>query len=115
MAVPQSLPPHWFHILLSLADRDLHGLAITKDVHERTDGLVILWPGMLYGALGKMADAGLVTEVMPPATFTIAGGKPRVYRLTALGRKATAAEAERLAALVDVARSKRLIKRPRTT
>jgi DNA-binding PadR family transcriptional regulator len=112
---PAGLPPHWFHILLSLADRDLHGLAITREVLERTDGRVNLWPGMLYGALGRMADEGLVAEIVPPADFTIAGGKPRVYRLTPAGRRAAAMEAERLAALVDVARSKRLIKRPRTT
>ena len=29
------MPPHWFQILLSLADQKLHGLSITKDVLER--------------------------------------------------------------------------------
>jgi hypothetical protein len=38
-----------------------------------------------------------------------------VYRITPLGRRATAVEAERMADLVEVARAKRLIKRPRTT
>src|SRR4030095_9788383 len=47
----QSLPAHWFQILLALADRDLHGLAITKEVFDRTEGRMQLWPGMLYGAL----------------------------------------------------------------
>jgi len=114
-AGPPSIPPHWFQILLALADQDLHGLAITKDVFDRTEGRVHLWPGMLYGALRKLADAGLVTEVAAPKGFTVAGGRPRVYRITALGRRATAVEAERMAEFVEVARAKRLIKRPRTT
>jgi DNA-binding PadR family transcriptional regulator len=112
---PPSLPLHWFHILLSIADQDRHGLAITKEVYERTEGRVHLWPGMLYGALRRMADAGLVTEVAVPKDFVVAGGRPRMYRITPLGRRRTAIEAERMARLVDVARAKRLIKRPRTT
>lgn len=110
-----SLPPHWFHILLALADHDLHGLAITNEVLERTEGRTNLWPGMLYGALKKMTDAGLVVETKAPADFSAAGGKPRFYRLTALGRRASAAEAERLARYVETARDKRLIRRPRTS
>jgi hypothetical protein len=47
------LEPHWFQILLALADRDLHGLAIMNDVLERTGGRMRLWPGMLYRALGR--------------------------------------------------------------
>jgi len=35
---PVPLEPHWFQILLALADRDLHGLAIMNDVLERTGG-----------------------------------------------------------------------------
>ena len=113
--MPVDLPPHWFQILLALVDQDLHGQAITKDVFDRTEGRMHLWPGMLYGALRKLADAGLVTEIAVPRGFTAGGGRPRVYRITALGRRATAIEAERMANLVDVARAKRLIKRPRTT
>ena len=116
-----TLPAHWFQILLALADRDLHGLAITKDVFDRTDGLMHLWPGKLYGALKKMTDAGLVDEVETPPGFESGGGRPRFYRITAFGRRACAAEALRLARYVEVARSKqiletargkRLIKRP---
>jgi DNA-binding PadR family transcriptional regulator len=104
------LPPHWFQILLALADHDLHGLAITKEVLERTDGQMNLWPGMLYGALKKMADAGYVVETKTPSDFETAGGKPRFYRLTALGKRVTTAEAERLARYVAAAREKRLIR-----
>ena len=109
------LPPHWFQILLALADHDLHGLAITKEVFDRTDGQMHLWPGMLYGALKKMTDAGLVDEVDAPRGFAAGGGRPRFYRLTPFGRRVCAAEAQRLSRFVDAAQAKRLIKRPRTT
>jgi DNA-binding PadR family transcriptional regulator len=65
---------------------------------------------MLYGALKKMADAGLVSETEAPGGFTSGGGRPRHYRLTSLGRRRCAAEAGRLARIVETARSKRLIK-----
>jgi DNA-binding PadR family transcriptional regulator len=109
------LSPQWFQILLALADHDLHGLAITKEVFDRTDGVMHLWPGMLYGALKKMTAAGLVDQAPTPRDFTAAGGRPRFYRITPFGRRACAAEAVRLAGFVDAARSKRLIKRPGTT
>ena len=69
MALTPTLPAHWFQILLALADHDLHGLAITKEVFDRTEGRMHLWPGMLYGALKKLADAGLVTETRAPEHF----------------------------------------------
>src|SRR5436190_24361333 len=95
-----ALPAHWFQILLALADSDLHGLGITKDVFERTEGRMTLWPGMLYGALKKMTDAGYVVETRPPADFEAGGGRPRFYRMTALGRHVGAAEAERMSGFV---------------
>jgi DNA-binding PadR family transcriptional regulator len=115
MAEMPSLPLHWFQILLSLAEGDRHGLGITKDVLERSEGRMHLWPGMLYGALRKMADAGYVVETRAPTRFTAGGGRPRFYRLTPLGRRVSAAEAERLARIVDTARARKLIERPRTT
>ena len=104
------LPSHWFQILLALADHDLHGLAITKEVFDRTDGDMHLWPGMLYGALRKMTAAGLVVETRVPEDFASGGGRPRFYRLTPLGRRAWAAEAQRLARFVQAARAKKLLK-----
>jgi DNA-binding PadR family transcriptional regulator len=109
------MPPHWFQILLALADHDLHGLAITKEVLARTDGRMNLWPGMLYGALKKLTAAGLVVETKSPEGFSAAGGRPRFYRITALGRRACRTEAERLAGFVEAARAKRLIKGHRLT
>src|SRR4029079_14959196 len=96
MGLP-SLPPHWFQILLALADQDRHGLGSMSDVLERTGGRMKLWPGMLYRNLSKRADEGLVVEVEAPPGAESGGGRPRFYRITALGRRACGAEAERLA------------------
>src|SRR5262245_40791049 len=105
-----TLPPHWFQILLSLADADRHGLGVMNDVLERTDGQRKLWPGMLYRNLSKLEQQGLVTEVDAPRAVETGGGRPRFYRITAAGRRACGAEAARLASFVEAARRKKLLK-----
>jgi len=110
MAPEPTLPAHWFQILLALADRELHGLAITKEVFDRTEGQMRLWPGMLYGALKKMTDQGLVAEIDAPADFMSGGGRPRFYRITPMGKRTCAAEAARFERFVNAAREKRLLK-----
>jgi len=107
---PGPLAPHIFQILLALADQDRHGLGIMSDVLERTGGAMKLWPGMLYRNLSKLAAAGFVVEVETPAGADASGGRPRFYHLTSLGRRACAAEAERLAGFVEAARRKKLLK-----
>jgi DNA-binding PadR family transcriptional regulator len=104
------LPPHWFQILLALADQDRHGLGVMGDVLDRTAGRMKLWPGMLYRNLSRLVDEGLVVEVDAPAGAESGGGRPRFYRITPLGRRACAAEAERLAGFVEAARQKKLLK-----
>jgi DNA-binding PadR family transcriptional regulator len=104
------LPPHWFQILLSLADEDRHGLGIMNDVLERTGQGMKLWPGMLYRNLGKLVDEGLVVEVEAPPGAEAGGGRPRYYRITQAGKRACAAEASRLAGFVEAAKRKKLLK-----
>jgi len=104
------LSPHWFQILLSLADDDRHGLGIMNDVLERTGGHMKLWPGMLYRNLAKLEQDGLVAEVDAPADAGTGGGRPRFYRITSAGRRACGAEAARLASFVEAARRKKLLK-----
>jgi DNA-binding PadR family transcriptional regulator len=106
----ETLPPHWFQILLSVADEDRHGLGIMNDVLERTGGQMKLWPGMLYRNLAKLAEMGLLIEVEAPAGVESGGGRPRFYRITAAGKRACAAEAGRLASFVETARRKKLLK-----
>jgi DNA-binding PadR family transcriptional regulator len=105
-----ALPPHWFQILLALADRDRHGLGIMNDVLDRTGGRMRLWPAMLYRNLARLEDRDFVTEVEAPPDAAVGGGRPRFYRITPLGRRACAAEAQRLAAFVATARAKKLLK-----
>lgn len=98
--------PHWFQILLSLADRALHGTAIMEDVLVRTDGRVRLWPGKLYGALRDLEGDGLIEEVEAPEGAPTEGGRRRFYGITRAGRAALREETERLAATVRIARAK---------
>jgi DNA-binding PadR family transcriptional regulator len=112
--VPESthqnpLKPHWFQILLALADHDLHGLGIMEEVRNRTGGAMHLWPGMLYGSLKRMLDEGLVVETEAPNDAREKGGRPRYYHLTVSGRERVAEEARRLASYVDAARAKNLL------
>ena len=100
------LKPHWFHVLLSLADRELHGTAIMAEVLERTEGHLRLWPGKLYGALREVTDERLICEVDPPEGAPTEGGKRRFYAITSSGRLALHEEVERLAALVRGARAR---------
>src|SRR4029453_10329815 len=71
------LPPHWFQILLALANRDLHGLGIMNDVLAQTGGQMRLWPAMLYRNLARLTEAGLVEEIDAPRTAETGGGRPR--------------------------------------
>ena len=100
------LKPHWFHVLLSLADQEQHGYGIMQEVLERTGGKVRLWPATLYGTLKRLMDEDLIAEssVRPRADDD---GRRRYYRLTTLGRRVLAAESARLEDLVRILRSRR--------
>jgi len=102
------LRPKWFQILLALADRDLHGSAIMDEVLIRTNGHMRLWPGALYGALKDMASEGLIEETDPPEGAPTEGGKRRFYGITAAGRDRLAQEVDRMAALVEIARARKV-------
>ena len=97
---------HWFHILLSLADSDLHGTAIMEEVLARTENQLRLWPGKLYGALRELTDAGLISEVEAPEGAPTEGGKRRFYSITPEGRTTLSEEVARLAAIVRLAEAR---------
>ena len=92
-----------FHILVALADRDRHGYAIMQDIAERTSGKIRMSPGTLYGAISRLLEQGLISELLD-------AGQPgddrrRCYRITAFGRAVAAAEARRMANLLRQARA----------
>lgn len=103
------LSPQWFQILLSLSAQPLHGYGIMNDVLARTDGRMKLWPGMLYGSLKRLTEAGLVEETEAPDDAPRDRMERRFYQLTAEGRRALAAEARRLQAYVETARARNLV------
>jgi len=107
------LGPQVFQILLSLADRDLHGYAIIQDVRDRTGGRMRLTASTLYAALKRLLDQGLIEELDPPPGET--DSRRRYYRLTKAGRAVGRAEAARLDELAAMARAKRWLPGRRTT
>src|SRR5919199_4845590 len=103
------LTPAMFHILLALADRERHGYGIMQEVAALTDGAMRLGPGTLYRSIKALLDAGLIEESDQRPDPALDDERRRYYRLTARGGRLAAAEAERLARLVDVARSRRVL------
>jgi DNA-binding PadR family transcriptional regulator len=104
------LKPHWFHVLLSLADDDQHGYGIMQEVLDRTDGKVRLWPATLYGTLKRLMEEDLIEESGERPAADHDDARRRYYRLTKLGRRVLNAECRRLEDLVSVIRSKRGVK-----
>jgi DNA-binding PadR family transcriptional regulator len=100
-----------FHVLLALAGEERHGYAILQEVAGLTDGDLKLEPGTLYRALHRMLKDGWVVESARRPAADADDERRRYYRLTPLGRRIAAAEAERLSRLVSIARANRLLSR----
>jgi DNA-binding PadR family transcriptional regulator len=103
-----------FHVLLALAGEDLHGYAILKEVELRTGGKVRLSTGTLYGIIKRMLALGLIVELRSRPAETQDDERRRYYRLTPAGRRVADREAERMDEILSVARSRNLLKKPRT-
>ena len=103
------LPTAVFHILIALADRDRHGYSIMQDVSARTGGKVQLSAGTLYSSIRRMLEQGLIEELADSPDPSSSDERRRYYRLTRFGRRAAAAEVERLKALVRQARATGLV------
>jgi DNA-binding PadR family transcriptional regulator len=98
------LTPAVFHILLALADGPLHGYAIMQAVEESAGAERRMGPGTIYGSIQRMEDAGLVRELA-----TRSADRRRVFAILPAGRRALEAEAQRLARLANLVKSKRLV------
>jgi len=103
-----------FHVLLALAGDDLHGYAILKEVEIRTSGKVRLSTGTLYGIIKRLLNDGFIAELRSKPGDAGGDERRRYYRLTPPGRAIAAAEARRMDELLAVARSRNLLKKPRT-
>jgi len=107
MSAPMNAPA--FHILLALAEREMHGLGIADWVEQKTAGAVELGPGTLYRSLKELLGQGLIREAAAPERD--ADPRRKYYAITAQGRRCAAAEAARLERLVEVARGSNLLPR----
>ena len=100
------LKSQWFHIMLSLAGGEQHGYGIMREVLDRTQGKVRLWPATLYGSIKRLIEADLIEESDERPEPELDDARRRYYRLTALGRRVLDAESERLQELVRAIRVK---------
>jgi DNA-binding PadR family transcriptional regulator len=103
--VEQFLPltPVVFEIALALAAGERHGYEIMQEVERRTDGQIVLHPGTLYRALGRLLDQKFIEE-LDERPADASDERRRYYRLTPLGQAVARAEVERLASQVTAAR-----------
>jgi len=100
-----------FQVLIALADGEKHGYAILKEVARRTGGEVTLSAATLYTIVRRFVQEGVIAESAERPDPSLDDERRRYYRLTPFGRDVAAAEADRLAAMVDMARAKRLFSR----
>ncbi|MCL4788284.1 MAG: helix-turn-helix transcriptional regulator [Verrucomicrobia bacterium] len=106
------LTPAAFHVMLALAEGELHGYAIMQEVAQDTAGRMKMGPGTLYGTIKRLLEAGLIEESDERPDPELDDERRRYYRLSGLGQRVVRAEAQRYADLAAVARGKRLIGKP---
>jgi DNA-binding PadR family transcriptional regulator len=102
----EELPPlksAELNVLLALAEGEMHGYGIRKDVVDRTGGKVKLGPGTLYRTLDSLLDRGWIEDTGIEEESE-GGRRRRYYRIAGTGRKAAAVEVERLEEIVASAR-----------
>src|SRR5215470_18679782 len=88
------------HILLALAESNLHGYGIMQSVKQQSGGQFKLGPGTLYANLDRLLASGLVGETERKMKD---GDIRREYRLTPDGEKVLREEIRRLRQVVAVA------------
>lgn len=103
------LRPVEFEILLVLLAGDRHGYAIIKEARERWPGTGSIETGTLYRALRRLTVAGMVEPTDRRPASESGDERRRYFAITPFGRAVAAAEARRLEAQLDVARSRNLL------
>lgn len=93
-----TLTPLMFQILVAVTDRERHGYSILKEIEERTDGAFRVGAGSLYRAVRSLMDAGLIVETQPKEKTH---SQRRYYRVTPVGRRRAATEAEIFRGMVE--------------
>lgn len=98
------LPQAQFHVLVALTAGEKHGYAIMQAVENSSNGIVRMGPASLYGTLKSLVGKSLVEE-LEHRPSPDDDQRRRYYRLTGLGQRVCAAEADRLTSLVKIART----------
>lgn len=102
------LTPAVLHILLALSTQERHGYGIMKQVEADSQGKVKMGPGTLYGSIGRMIEAGLISESDKKIDPQMDDERRIYYRITGQGEAALAAELKRYRGVVTLARQMRL-------
>ena len=89
-------------ILLSLANRPLHGYALLKDIEMLSNGRVRLSTGTLYGALSRLLQDSWIDRSVQADTSR----DKQAYRITATGREHLHRELDRMKQLTQAARAR---------
>lgn len=103
------LSPAVFHILLALTGSERHGYGIMQEIDRLSNAQLHIGPATLYRSIKQMLAAGLIEESATRPDPALDDERRRYYRLTGLGQRVAAAEAQRLARLVEFARQKELL------
>jgi DNA-binding PadR family transcriptional regulator len=99
------LPTASFFVLFALAEEEKHGYRIMQDIRKLSEGTFSVGPATLYNTIKKLTDQGLITE-----TLHSGDERRRTYALTSIGKRLLGAEFQRQQALLDLARSRKLLK-----
>src|SRR5688500_6986006 len=102
------LPPHDFHVLLTLLEGPRHAYALSASAEEEAHG-VRLEIGSLYRILARLTEQGLIEDFDPPRHAEGHAARRRYYRITSFGRRVAGAEAHRLEAVLRHARKQKLL------
>lgn len=103
-----------FHILLALSEGERHGYGIMQETARSSNGKVALGPGTLYRSIKRLLADGLIEESEERPVPELDDERRHYYRLTPFGLRVARAEAQRLAALVQVAQARQLLPQPET-
>lgn len=99
------LTPVQYLILLALTDGERHGYALKKEIIRKTDGWHAPGQGSLYRSTRQLCNLALIEVAQQRPHRAIDDARRRYFRITRLGLQTMRLETERLAKLVDEARS----------
>ncbi len=97
------LPDLALHVLIALAEGDLHGWGIIKRIGELTRGRTRPSSGSLYLSMARLEKRRLVADALSRPDDS-EDTRRRYYTLTPLGRRVLEVEAARLSGLMEHAK-----------